>query len=221
MRRYGSTAITAAMLGAGASPVFAQSLTLYGQIDTGFAYASHAGNGDQSLFKAQDGILGVSSIGFKGSEDLGGGLKTIFNLQLGFNPSNGKMDNPNDQGFDRNAYVGLDGRMGTLTFGHQWNLNDDWLVGTVFGQGYNSGAPFKFHEFDAISEYYNNAIKYVSPMVNGLQGAAFYSVGGVAGALHRARSPWSACVTRPGRYMSVARTTRRTLLPRAEPSTSC
>ncbi|MCP2091932.1 UNVERIFIED_ORG: putative porin [Paraburkholderia sediminicola] len=174
--------VIAAILGVSACPAFSQTVSLYGQIDTGFAYATHVGNGEQSVVKAQDSILGVSTFGFKGSEDLGGGLKTIFNLQLGFNPSTGKMDNPNDQGFDRNAYVGLDSRLGTLTFGHQWSLNDDWLVGNVFVGGYNSGAAFKFHEFDAISEYYNNAVKYVTPMVNGIQAAAFYSIGGVAGA---------------------------------------
>ncbi|MGQ7935318.1 porin [Paraburkholderia sp. D1E] len=175
------SALTASVIGMSASSSFAQSVTLYGQIDTGFAYATHVGDGHQSVLKAQDSILGVSSFGFKGSEDLGDGVKTIFNLQFGFNPSNGKMDNPNDQGFDRNAYVGLETRVGTVTFGHQWGLNDDWLVGSVFGGGYNSGAAFKFHEFDAISEYYNNAVKYVTPVMYGLQGAAFYSFGGTPG----------------------------------------
>jgi predicted porin len=169
------------VLGTLADTAGAQSVTAYGQIDTGIAYATHVGDGSQSVVKAQDSILGVSSFGLKGEEDLGGGTKAIFNLQMGFNPSNGKMDNPNDQGFDRNAYVGLTSSAGTLTLGHQWNLNDDWLVGSVFGPGYNSGAPFKFHEFDAISEYYNNAVKYVSPSFGGLQAAAFYSFGGVAG----------------------------------------
>jgi general bacterial porin, GBP family len=172
----------AALLGSAACPAFSQSVTLYGQIDTGLAYSTHVGNGDNSVIKAQDSILGVSSFGLKGSEDLGGGYKTIFNLQFGFDPSNGKMDNPNDPGFDRNAYVGFESQEGTLTLGHQWNLNDDWLVGTVFGGGYNSGAVFKFHEFDAISEYYNNAVKYVTPTFNGVQGGAMYSFGGVAGA---------------------------------------
>jgi general bacterial porin, GBP family len=173
---------TMALCCAGMGSAFAQnSVTLYGQIDTGLAYATHVGDGGQSVIKAQDSILGVSSFGLKGSEDLGGGVKTIFNLQLGFNPSDGKYDNPNDQGFDRNAYVGLSSNAGTVTVGHQWDLNDDWLVGSVFGCGYNSGAPFKFHEFDALSEYYNNSIKYVTPTVGGLQGAVFYAVGGVAG----------------------------------------
>jgi predicted porin len=173
--------IGATAFGLLASTASAQSVTLYGMIDTGFAYANHVGDGHQTVFKAQDSILGVSAVGIKGSEDLGGGLKTIFNLQMGFNPSSGKMDNPNGGLFDRNAYVGLDGGFGTVTFGHQWNLNDDWLVGSVFQGGYNSGAAFKFHEFDAISEYYNNAVKYVSPTIGGLQFAGFYSFGGVAG----------------------------------------
>ncbi|MGF6903769.1 porin [Paraburkholderia sp. GAS348] len=164
-----------------ANSAVAQSVTAYGLFDTGIAFANHVGDGSQSVVKAQDSILGVSVFGLKGEEDLGAGMKTIFNLEMGFNPSTGRMDNPKAGEFDRNAYVGIDSRAGTLTFGHQWNLNDDWLVGTVFGAGYNSGAPFKFHEFDAISEYYNNAVKYVSPVVGGLQVAGFYSFGGFAG----------------------------------------
>jgi general bacterial porin, GBP family len=175
-------ALGASMIGGTVCPAFAQSsVMLYGQLDTGFAYANHAGNGTQSVVKAQDSILGVSTFGFRGSEDLEAGLRAIFNLQLGFNPSDGKMDNPNDPGFDRNAYVGLDGPVGTFTLGHQWDLNDDWLVGSVFTGGYNSGASFKFHEFDAISEYYNNAIKFVTRKVGGFQAAGFYSVGGAPG----------------------------------------
>jgi predicted porin len=174
------------LLGAAGHAQAQSSVTLYGLIDTGIAVANHTGNGHQTVVKAQDSILGVSAVGFKGSEDLGGGLSAIFNLQMGFDPSNGKMDNPNSGLFDRNAYVGVVSKtFGTLTLGHQWNLNDDWLVGSVFGAGYNSGAPFKFHEFDAISEYYNNSVKYVSPMIDGLQGGLFYSVGGVAGAFSR------------------------------------
>jgi general bacterial porin, GBP family len=175
----------AALCGAAAGNAAAQSVTAYGMLDTGIAIANHVGDGTQSVVKSQDSILGVSTFGLKGTEDLGGGLKTIFNLQMGFNPSSGKMDNPNAGQFDRNAYVGLDSRVGTLTAGHQWNLNDDWLVGSVFGVGYNSGAPFKFHEFDAISEYYNNTLKYVTPTIAGLQGGVLYSLGGIAGAFTR------------------------------------
>ncbi|WP_321793566.1 porin [Burkholderia pyrrocinia] len=177
---FGFVGATALSLMAGSANA-QSSVTAYGMIDTGFAYANHVGNGSQTVFKAQDSILGVSTFGMKGSEDLSGGLRAIFNLQMGFNPSTGRMDNPNAGTFDRNAYVGFDSPSGTLTFGHQWNLNDDWLVGSVFGAGYNSGAPFKFHEFDAISEYYNNAVKYVSPTFGGLQVAGFYSFGGFAG----------------------------------------
>jgi predicted porin len=163
--------------------VFAQtSVAVSGVIDTGLSYARNAGNGAQSKLGEADSILGVSNVGFRGKEDLGDGLNAIFNLQAGFNPSNGAQS-ASGQLFSRNALVGLESRSGTLTFGKQWNFNDDWLVGSVFKGGYNSGAIFKFSEFDAVSEIYNNTVKYVSPQLGGFQGGAMLGLGETAGSV--------------------------------------
>lgn len=158
------------------------SVAVTGMIDTGISYARNAGNGAQSKLGEADSILGVSNVGFRGKEDLGGGLNAVFNLQAGFNPSNGAQS-ASGQLFSRNALVGLESASGTLTFGKQWNFNDDWLVGSVFKGGYNSGAIFKFSEFDAVSEIYNNAIKYVSPSLGGFQGGAMLGLGEAAGSV--------------------------------------
>ena len=157
------------------------SVTVFGFFDEGIQYMNHVGNGTQSEVALFDSILGVSNLGFKGSEDLGGGLAAIFDLQAGFNPSNGAQNGGPGTLFSRNAYVGLSGDFGTLTFGKQWDFNDDWLVGSVFKGGYNSGAVFKFSEFDAVSELFNNVIKYASPKFDGFQVGALYSLGGIAG----------------------------------------
>lgn len=163
--------------------VFAQtSVTVSGVIDTGISYARNAGNGAQNKVGEADSILGVSNVGFSGKEDLGGGLKAIFNLQAGFNPGNGAQS-ASGQLFSRNALVGLASPAGTLTVGKQWNFNDDWLVGSVFKGGYNSGSIFKFSEFDAVSEIYNNTVKYVSPAMSGFQGGAMLGFGEAAGSI--------------------------------------
>jgi len=180
------TSISAAALLVGtlaASGAYAQSsVTVSGVIDTGLSYATNTGNGAQSKVGLADSILGVSNVGFRGKEDLGGGMGAIFNLQAGFNPSNGSQS-ASGQLFSRNALVGLESASGTLTAGKQWNFNDDWLVGSVFKGGYNSGSIFKFSEFDAVSEIYNNTVKYVSPEVGGFQGGAMYGFGEAAGTL--------------------------------------
>ncbi|MDF9789019.1 porin [Polynucleobacter sphagniphilus] len=83
----------------------------------------------------------MSRLGFKGSEDLGGGTKAIFTLEQGFSPSTGELGNTGmlNQGthsssisgdtsiqgqlFNRGAFVGLsDDKFGTLTAGRQQNL---------------------------------------------------------------------------------------------------
>lgn len=164
-----------------ASPAMAQSsITAGGVLDTGFVSVSNAGDGSQSRLIAADGIMGMSHVGVRGIEALGGGVNAVFNLQAGIKPSKGSQV-VQDTLFSRNAYAGLDGAFGTLTVGRQWGFNDDWMVGSLFMGGYNAGGVFKFAEFEAVSAIYNNTIKYVSPTVGGVQGGAMYGLGEVAG----------------------------------------
>lgn len=153
-------------------------VTVYGVIDTGLVTTSHTGTGSQTKTGFADSILGVSNVGFKGTHDLGNGMEAFFNLQAGFNPTSGDQNAGAGHLFSRNAYVGLQGNLGSISVGKQWDLNDDWLVGSVFLGGYNSGAVFKFSEFDAVSDLYNNTVKYVSPSFGGVQGAGMISFQG-------------------------------------------
>ncbi len=58
------------------------SVTLYGILDAGITYVNNAGGAHQ--FKFDDGISYGNRIGFKGVEDLGGGLQAVFVLESGF-----------------------------------------------------------------------------------------------------------------------------------------
>ena len=165
---------------AGAAWADEPGMTIYGLVDTGLVGTTHTGDGRQNTTGFADSILGVSNVGFKGTRDIGGGTQVFFNLQAGFNPTSGRQ-NASGVLFSRNAYVGLQGPLGTVSVGKQWNLNDDWLVGSVFLGGYNSGAIFKFSEFDAVSDLYNNTIKYVTPAFGGAQAGALLSMKGKAG----------------------------------------
>ncbi len=171
----------ALMIGAaGAAWADEPGMTIYGTIDTGLVSTTHTGSGSQTTTGFADSILGVSNVGFKGVRDIGGGTQVFFNLQAGFNPTSGQQ-NASGVLFSRNAYVGLQGPLGTVSIGKQWDLNDDWLVGSVFLGGYNSGAIFKFSEFDAVSDLYNSTIKYVTPAFGGAQAGALLSMKGKAG----------------------------------------
>ena len=73
-----------------ALPVHAQSsITLYGVIDEGINYTNNAG--DKSAYQLESGYAQGSRWGLKGSEDLGSGLKAIFDLENGFDVNSGAL----------------------------------------------------------------------------------------------------------------------------------
>src|SRR5580658_8842220 len=112
--------IALAVSAAFAAPVFAQSsVTLYGVIDEGINYTSNVGGNRE--FEMVSGYAQGSRWGLKGSEDLGGGLKAVFQLENGFNANSGTLAE-GGRLFGRQAYVGLsDDKYGTITIGLQYD----------------------------------------------------------------------------------------------------
>ncbi|HEX7634370.1 MAG TPA: porin [Noviherbaspirillum sp.] len=118
-----------AVLGAFAGAAQAQSsVTVYGSFDGGLR---HQNRSDTDTAGSQGGQWKMSSngtylsnrIGFKGVEDLGGGLNAHFTLETGFNTGNGELDNKTNQLFRRTASVGLGSAWGSLDFGRQYSIN--------------------------------------------------------------------------------------------------
>ncbi|WGS53291.1 porin [Paraburkholderia sp. D15] len=102
---------------------FAQSsVTLYGIVDTGVELVTHANKtGDRVVrIPAVTGEL-PSRWGLRGTEDLGGGLAAIFDVESGFNVTSG-TSNQGGRLFGRQAWVGFKGPFGTLTFGRQYTM---------------------------------------------------------------------------------------------------
>jgi predicted porin len=159
-----------------AVPAFAQnSVTLYGLIDEGFNFTNNVlGHHDYEL---QSGFAQGSRWGLKGTESLGGGLKAVFQLENGFNLSNGRLG----QGglmFGRQAYVGLaSDSYGTLTVGRQYDSVVDFLAPTT-ANGSWGGLLFS-HPFDNDNTdntfRVNNTVKYLSPDFAGAQFGGTYS----------------------------------------------
>lgn len=185
MKRVCSTMLLLASTAAATTATNAQaqtaptgsSVTLYGVVMSGLIYTNNSLKG-ASLSTAN----GPSRWGFRGVEDLGGGMRTVFQLEGGFNPNTGSAAQGGRQ-FGRQAFVGLQSdNLGTVTFGRQYDLTQDWLAqysaaymwnGYAATVGDNNNFNFQFRT--------NNAVKYVSPNYRGLQGGAMYSFGGVAG----------------------------------------
>ena len=165
-------AVTAAF----ALPAFAQSsITLYGVIDEGINYTSNAG--DKSAYQLESGYAQGSRWGLKGSEDLGSGLKAIFDLENGFDVNSGALGE-GGRIFGRQAFVGLTAaNYGTLTLGRQYDSVVDYLAPTTANGnwgGYLLSHPYDNDNTDN-SFRVNNTLKYASPSFAGLQFGGTYS----------------------------------------------
>lgn len=155
------------------------SVTLYGTLDTGIDYISNqkSTTGGSSVLGVQGGNLSTNRWGLKGSEDLGGGLSAVFDLENGFNIATGKFSNGGDE-FGRQAWVGLSSSTyGTLTLGRQYDDTVDF-VAPLSATGSGFGGNLADHPFDNdnLNNDFrmNNAVKFRSQNYRGLVfGAAF------------------------------------------------
>jgi predicted porin len=104
-------------------PAMAQSqVSIYGIIDTGVVYTTNANAAGQSALKMPSLTASFPSrLGFKGTEDLGGGLQALFVLETGFSVDTGGMGQGN-RIFGRQSFVGLKGGYGTVMLGRQVNM---------------------------------------------------------------------------------------------------
>jgi predicted porin len=105
--------ILAAAIYAGCSMTYAQSsVSLYGIVDVEVLHRIGATDGSQTLMT--EGAMQGSRWGIKGSEDLGGGWKSLFQLENGFAVFNGKLDQQG-QLFGRQAWIGLSKASGSFS----------------------------------------------------------------------------------------------------------
>lgn len=100
-------------------------VTIYGIVDAGVEYISKAataipGEDGGSLTRLNAGGIAPPIWGFKGSEDLGGGLKAFFTLEGDFDSGTGGARFNTLGIFGRQANVGLSGSFGTITLGRQY-----------------------------------------------------------------------------------------------------
>lgn len=118
----------------------AASVTLYGIIDTGFAYNSYNDDKYTALAGAADNSFGMMSgqssgsrFGLKGVEELGNGLTVGFILEDGFSSDTGAEK---DQMFDRESSIYIEGGFGKFGMGRLSTLAND--SGTTGLGGYFS-----------------------------------------------------------------------------------
>jgi len=193
MKRFALTSLSLALLGTAGAAHAQNSVTLYGVIDAGLIYV-HNANGNQKQVGTSSGNLSGDRWGLKGQEDLGGGLKAIFQLENGFDVNTGKL-NQGGREFGRQAFVGLTAdKYGTVTLGRQYDPLVDMVQG-ITGDNYWAsivGTPGDVDNYDNSSRV-NNAVKYVSPNYAGLQFEGMYGFSNGAGTTGQGQT-WSGAV---------------------------
>lgn len=190
------TSVALLALGAFAGAAHAQSsVTLYGIVDTGLLFNNNVkGLHEYALSQGTS-----SRWGLKGTEDLGGGLSAVFDLENGFTTGTGALSQGGLE-FGRKAFVGLSSKQwGTLTAGRQYSVSNDLTASYASGADWAaSGLGYGTRAADVdnvdTSNRIQNSIKYESPNYNGLQAGVLYSLGGVAGAFSQ-NSIWDAALS--------------------------
>lgn len=160
---------------AASGAAFAQSsVTVYGLADIYFGSQKSAATGLRQTKIESSGIY-ESRFGFKGSEDLGGGLRANFLLENGFQLDTGGVSA--GQAFSRQSYVGLSGGFGEVKLGKMWTAYDD-ISGATQAALNSVLSP---HQGVWLSSSYkdnpSNSIYYASPVMGGVSGAVSYSLG--------------------------------------------
>ena len=135
--------LAVAALGAFASAAQAQSsVTVYGIMDAGYVGANERVStgaavlrGTQSGFG--DGGESTSRLGFKGTEDLGGGMSAFFTVELGLNLDTQFAINTSASQ-NRQSFVGLKKNgVGDFAFGTQYTLVQNSVSATSAAQNNN------------------------------------------------------------------------------------
>ncbi|MBB3224959.1 porin [Pseudoduganella umbonata] len=171
-------AVTAALALACAASHAQTQVKVYGVMDAGLVaeYGSPGGN----RTGVTGGVASGSRLGFKGTEDLGGGLSANFVLESGINIDTGTSG----QGgvlFGRQAWVGLAGAFGSVSAGRQLSpyykvLRDvaDPFADGLAGQAMNIIAGYR---------RIDNSVVYGTPKLAGWSAEVAYGAGEVPGGL--------------------------------------
>ncbi|TDV39074.1 putative porin [Paraburkholderia caballeronis] len=201
------------------APVIAHaqsSVTLYGVLTGNVTYLNNAQTaattpggrprGGTQVAVLDGGTSGPSASrwGLKGIEDLGGGLKAIFNVEGGFSINNGAIGQGGTL-FGRQAWVGLSAnRYGTVTLGRQSDLAVDYVSPLLYAWYFGNMAihPSDYDNLN-FTHRINNAVKYASDSFGGFRFGALYSFGGVAGNVSQ-NQYWSTGVSYTGGSFALA-----------------
>ncbi|MHB1084154.1 MAG: porin [Thiobacillus sp.] len=174
-----------AIASAFAAPAFAATanVDIYGAMNVSVDRVDADGAANESRGRVSSNN---SHIGFKGAEDLGGGLSAVWQFeyaiqldQQGFNQASQAPSNSQGATSLRNTFAGLSSKsLGSLTFGTQESpLKISTGPLAVFG---DTLADYR-SVFTKLSTRSDNSVLYTSPNMSGFQARAMYGMRNEAG----------------------------------------
>jgi predicted porin len=157
---------------AAAGGAFAQSsVTIYGRLNL-TVESIKRGDAD----RVGEVVDNSSRIGFKGTEDLGGGLKAGFQIEHGFDASTGQASSTF---WGRQAEVNLSGGFGTVRLG-TWFPDSYYATSDYIGM-HNHETGDSSDAFYATKFVTQNKVGYVTPNLSGFQGYVSVAESGPTG----------------------------------------
>ena len=181
-----AVAVAAALAAPAVALAQASSVQIYGRANVGFSNVEADGAADSSKdIKSRNQVFDQGSrLGFRGTENLGGGLKAVFQLESGVNFDTGSQTGADgaanaSTGFfaSRDSYAGIGGNWGQVTFGRQsvWWTNANDLTQAAY---INVGLQFATGGFGKVaspSARTNNVVAYQSPTWGGFSANLAYA----------------------------------------------
>jgi predicted porin len=171
------TLVAMAVLAASGAAMAQSNVQIYGLMDLWLGSSKLKTSVDgvresTSTSRLDSGGVATSRIGFKGTEDLGGGLKANFQLEQGFNADNGTQQ---ANGFNRQSWVGLSGGFGAVQLGRVWTSYDD--IRSTAKDTFSANISSEDAAWLAYTDRTSNGIKYTTPEVGGFSGSLTYALG--------------------------------------------
>lgn len=159
---------------AASSASFAQSsVTLYGVVDASLESVK----GEKTVTRVTSGNLATSRLGFKGTEDLGSGMKATFNLEAPVTVDTGAAGSTF---WDRQAWVGVGGGFGELRLGRTDSPIGDIAGNVLSAQAYDDLKLLGTRGGDSYRRV-SNAVTYLLPTL--VFGGGVAAIGPVADTL--------------------------------------
>jgi predicted porin len=170
------TVLACAIAGACSLASAQSTVNLYGVVDAGLVRESGGVAG--TVTKLSSGVGSVSRLGFRGNEDLGGGLSALYTLELGTKIDTGEIDSAGTI-FNRQAFVGVKSTaFGALTLGRQYTPYYLTLstVADPFATAYAGNIKNLFPTAGNNTRA-SNTVLYATPVVQGWSAEFAWSLG--------------------------------------------